>query len=67
LRLGQFDAAIADDDAALKLRPRIAEALYSRGLARRSKGDAAGAADDIAAAKAIQPDIADKFACDGVQ
>jgi hypothetical protein len=51
----------------LKLRPRIAEALYSRGLARRNKGDAAGAADDIAAAKTIQPDIAEKFARDGVQ
>jgi tetratricopeptide (TPR) repeat protein len=61
LRLGQFDNAIADYDAALKLNARSATALYGRGLAKRGKGDSAAAATDIAAAKAIDIDIASVF------
>ena len=62
LRLGRLDEAIADDDAALKLNPRLATALYGRGLARRRKGDQAGGDADIAAAEAVQADIAEAYA-----
>lgn len=61
LKLGQLDSAIADYDAALRIDPRNAGSLYRRGLARRQKGDVAGGDADIAAAKAIQVDVADFF------
>jgi tetratricopeptide (TPR) repeat protein/predicted aspartyl protease len=54
LRMGQYDRAIADYDAALQLAPRTAWSLYGRGLARRHKGDSAAQAD-IDAAVAIDP------------
>jgi tetratricopeptide (TPR) repeat protein len=59
-KLGEFDKAIADYDLALKLNPKLAGALYGRGLAKQKKGDATADAD-IAAAKAIQSDIAEKL------
>ena len=61
LRRSQFDKAIADYDAALKINPKIAWSLYGRGIAELRKGlDAKGEAD-IAAAKALAPDLP-KFA-----
>ena len=36
--------------------------MYGRGLAKRKKGDQAGGDADIAAARAIQADIADEYA-----
>jgi hypothetical protein len=42
--------------------PRFASALYGRGLARQMKGNRAEADADIAAAKAIRPDVAERFA-----
>lgn len=57
LRRGEFDAAIADYDAALKLQPKQAWSLYGRGLAKLKRGDAAGGAADIQAALALQPAI----------
>jgi tetratricopeptide (TPR) repeat protein len=62
LRLGRLDEAIAEYDAALQTNPRLAGSLYGRGLAKRKKGDQAGGDADIAAAKAIQADIADEYA-----
>ena len=59
MRLGDFAKSIADFDAGLKLAPKIAGALYGRGLAKLKKGDAAAGEADIAAAKAIQTDNAD--------
>jgi tetratricopeptide (TPR) repeat protein len=67
LMLRQPDDAVADFDAALKIDPKAAAALYGRGLARRQKGDAAGGEADMAAAKAILPDIAERFAGYGVK
>jgi len=61
LKLGQFDNAIADYNAVLKLKPKLAISLYNRGLAKQKKGDSAGGDADIAAAKAIDPKIADKL------
>jgi tetratricopeptide (TPR) repeat protein len=64
---GRLDAAIADYDAALRRDPKIAESLYGRGIARQRKGDTAGGDADIAAAKAVKPDIAEVMAKYGVR
>jgi tetratricopeptide (TPR) repeat protein len=65
LKLNELDRAIADYDAALKFDARQARSLFGRGVAKLKKGDAAGNAD-IAAAKALQGNIADMFARAGV-
>jgi len=65
-RLGQFDRAISDSDAALKDSPRSASTLYIRGLAKYRRGDIAGGEADVAAAKTIDPKIVDTFARFGV-
>ena len=62
LKLGAWDDAIRDYTAALKRNPKIAASLYGRGLAKRNKGDNAGGNADIAAAKAIQANIAEEMA-----
>ena len=49
-------------DEALTLNPGLANALYGRGIAKRRKGDLAGADADLAAAKAIRPGVAQEFA-----
>jgi len=61
LRTNEVDRAIADWDAALRLSPKFARALYGRGMAKLKKGDETGNAD-IAAAVAINADIAKEFA-----
>lgn len=66
LKLGRLDEAIADYDAGLKLYAKSAISLYGRGVARRKKGDVAGGDADIAAAKALRPDVADLLAKWGV-
>ena len=53
-------------DEALGRNPKLASSLYGRGLAKLEKGDAAGGEADIAAAKAIQANIAEEFARYGV-
>jgi len=60
LKMTQFDAAVSDYDAALRVDPKLAFALYGRGLAKLKNEDPAGEAD-IAAAKALQADIADEY------
>jgi tetratricopeptide (TPR) repeat protein len=67
LRLARYDESIADFDAAVTIDPKLASSFYGRGLAKRAKGDAVGATTDIAAAKALQADIADVMARDGFQ
>jgi membrane associated rhomboid family serine protease len=66
LRLGRPEDAVADYDEALRRNPKQATTLYGRGLAKLRKGDVAGGEADIAAAKAIQADIAEQFARYGV-
>jgi len=44
----------------------MATALYGRGLAKLKKGDRSGDAD-LAAAKAIRPDVAGDFARLGIE
>src|SRR5262249_21419404 len=65
-KMTHFDAAVSDYDAALRIDPKLAFALYGRGLARLNNGDPSGEAD-IAAAKALQADIAEEYARYGMQ
>lgn len=66
LRMGDLAGALADYDAVLAKAPKQAASLYMRGWTRRAnaKEDAGQlklAEADFAAAKAIDPDIADQF------
>lgn len=61
LRKGDSGRALQDFDRALVVRPGNAIALYGRGIARRRSGNHKDGDADIAAAKAIQSDIAEKF------
>jgi tetratricopeptide (TPR) repeat protein len=61
LKMSNFDAAVSDYDAALRTDPKLAFALYGRGLARVRNDDPSGEAD-MAAAKALQADIAEEYA-----
>ena len=54
---GEFDRAIADYDAALKVEPGHAEALNGRGMAWRAKGDRRRALSDFDAALKLKPDF----------
>jgi len=65
-RMGQFDKAIADYDAALKGNAKLASSLFMRGVIERRKGDTAGGDADIAAAKALDAGVADTYAKAGV-
>jgi len=65
-RMGDYKAAIADYDAGLDKRPGYASSLYMRGVTKRKTGDAAGGDADIAAAKAVDPKVADTYAKYGV-
>lgn len=64
LRLGDFDKAIADDDAALAQNHSNDSAypLYLRGLAELRKGLKSQAQADLAAARKLQPDIDKHYA-----
>jgi tetratricopeptide (TPR) repeat protein len=66
LKMSHFDAAVSDYDAALRDEPQLPFALYGRGLARWKNEDPAGESD-IAAAKALQADIAEEYARYGVE
>jgi tetratricopeptide (TPR) repeat protein len=67
MKMGQFDTAINDYNSALRLDPKLASALYGRGLAKRKKGDKVGSDADMSAAKKIHAKIGDEFARYGVQ
>ena len=62
----QLPQAIADYDAALKVDPDPASALFGRGVARRRMGDVSGGNADIAAAIAIDGTVAEQLARRGV-
>ncbi|HEX3499368.1 MAG TPA: hypothetical protein VHT04_08580, partial [Stellaceae bacterium] len=60
------DLALADYNTAMTSDPKLAHSLYGRGIAKRMKGDQAGANADLAEAKRIDPEIAAKYAKYGV-
>lgn len=57
LRMGRLDEALADLDAALETSPDLSSSLFMRGVIRKRRGDAAGSAEDLAAARLIAPRI----------
>jgi tetratricopeptide (TPR) repeat protein len=67
LRLGKMDEAIKDYDAALKLDPKLAGALYGRGVAKMRKNDKAGGGADMTAAKGMKSDVDAEFARYGIR
>ena len=58
---GEYDRALTDFDVVMRFDEKNALALYARGLTLLKKGDAAAGKADIAAAKAINPNIAELF------
>jgi tetratricopeptide (TPR) repeat protein len=66
LKLGAPAQAISDYDAVLQMDPKQASSLYGRGMARLRSGKAGGDSD-IAAAKVINPKIAEEFVSYGVR
>ena len=67
LKLKQPDNATKDYEAVLQLSPKNARALYGRGISSLMRGNKQHGDADIAAAKAIQPNVADEFAQYGVK
>ena len=61
LRLGDYDKAIGDYDAALKVEPNKAWPYYGRGLAKLKKNQRAQGEADIAEALKIAPQVADEY------
>jgi len=66
-RMGNYAAAIADCDTALKLDQSSTGSLYVRDLAKLRSGDAAGGNADIARAQTISHRIAEEYAVWGVK
>lgn len=60
-RMGRTDEALAQYAAAIKAQPRAAMALYLRGLAEEKKGDKTAGDADLAAARAIAPNLAQEY------
>jgi tetratricopeptide (TPR) repeat protein len=58
---GDYGRALADIGVVLQFNPKSALALYARGWMLLKKGDTEAGDADIAAAKAIDPNIADQF------
>jgi tetratricopeptide (TPR) repeat protein len=58
--LRRYDQAIADYSMAIQLEPSAIR-YYNRALAKREKEDVSGSEVDIAEAKKIEPNIAEKF------
>jgi hypothetical protein len=67
LKSGQPTDALHDYNASLQINGRQASSLYGRGIAKIRSGNAAGGRKDIAAAKAIDPKIAEEFAKYGIR
>lgn len=64
-RLGDYDAALADLNAVLKIAPGIPASRYMRGVTRLKKGDKGGR-EDIETALRMSPSIAEFYARHGV-
>jgi tetratricopeptide (TPR) repeat protein len=66
LKLQNYQAAIADYDAAIRVVPRFAVALYGRGVAKVKSGNIEEGNADIAEALKLDGAIADRMAKLGV-
>jgi tetratricopeptide (TPR) repeat protein len=65
LKLGKWDACVTDASGALE-HSHLPSSFYMRGYCKQQMGDHAGAANDIEAAKTLDPGIAELLAKDGV-
>ena len=65
-RLGDYDKAMIDYDAALKLQPKSAWALYGRGLVELKKDQRDQGDKDIAAAVQIAPSVVGGYKSMGI-
>jgi tetratricopeptide (TPR) repeat protein len=66
LKLGRWAAAIADYDEEIRIYPGNPYSLFGRSIAKRRSGDVLQGKADMAAARAIAPDIAETMAKLGV-
>jgi tetratricopeptide (TPR) repeat protein len=67
LRAGRPEEALADFDSALAISPRLASALYGRGLVEVEQGDRLRGTKDLEAAKAIYDGVDSEFARYGIK
>lgn len=65
LRMGRMDEALADIEAGLKQSPEMATSLFMRAVIRKQRGEAA--AEDLAAARLIDPQIDRRFGKWGIK
>jgi tetratricopeptide (TPR) repeat protein len=63
---GKDDAALGAYNRALALAPELPYALFGRGIVKQRNGDQQGGDADLAAAKALLPDVAEIFARFGI-
>ncbi len=66
LRADRLDDAMTRYGQALTLNPKLAPALYGRGLTKLRKGDTAGGNQDIAAARALSPKVGEELDAAGI-
>ncbi len=59
-RLGEYDKALADFEAALSNNPEQVDTIYMRGIVKLAMGDAQGK-EDIAKAKVRKPSVAEQY------
>lgn len=67
LKMNEFDAAIADLDAAAKRLVYPAQAYFARGVAKRRTGDIAGGDSDVLAAIRMDANVVEKMDKRGVK
>jgi len=67
LKLEEPTRALEQYEAALRIAPSRAVALFGRGLAKQRLGDNAGATADLAAARALVPAVASSFSDYGIE
>jgi tetratricopeptide (TPR) repeat protein len=58
---GEYELSLRDFDVVMRFNQRNALALYARGWTLLKKGDTEAGKNDISAAKAINPNIAERF------
>ena len=61
VKMRRYGAAMADYEAALRVNPRLADALYGLGVCERESGSATKARQDIAESRRINPHIVSDF------